>query len=338
MGAPPRRPGAAALALHLPEFEAYEAYHRGRVHAEQRTREELLTAIEYFKEAVRRDPAYAQPWAGMADSYLALGIPTFGGLHPQEARRLANEAALKALELQPELAEAQNSLAFLAYVYDWNWQSADERFRRAIALDPQFAGAHHWYGDFLIAMGRYEEAGREIEKAAELEPLSILIRRDRAWHFFCQRRYDEAERQLRETLAVNPRYTPARSLLGRVLTEQGRHQEALTELETVAVDIPGASALGFLAYANAAAGRRQEAEALLEKLVSSSGREYVSPYYVALVLTRLGRDGEALGWLERGFVEQDTTMVSLKVDPRFDTLRTDARFRDLLRRMRFPGV
>ncbi len=317
-------------------FRAYEAYHKGRAHAEQRDKEALHTAIQYFKEAARWDPGWAQPWAGMADAYLALGIPTFGALPPQEARRLATEAALRALELDPNVAEAHNSLAFLAYVYDWNWKAAEERFQRAIALNPQYAGARHWYADYLAAMGRHEEAGAEISRARELEPLSVLIQRDLAWHSFCRRNYDQAKRQLEETLATNPRYTPARTLLGRVLIEQGKTAEGLSELERVAPDLPRSSALGFLAYAHAAAGKPERAESLLRELVSLPGPEYVSPYYIALVHTRLGRAAQALRWLERGFVEQDTTMVSLRVDPRFDSLRRTARFQALLKRMNFP--
>jgi len=333
MGAPPRRPAAAALALHPPEFEAYEAYHKGRVHWEERTREHLLTSVRYFQEAARLDPAYAQPWAGLADAYIILGVPTFGAYRPQEARRLAQAAAVRALELDPQLAEAHASLAFLSFFYDWNWEAAEARFRKAIALNTGYATAHHWYANYLNAMGRQQEAMREIQAAHELEPLSILVHRDFGWHYFFQRNYEAAVEQLQETLARDPGYAAARSLLGRALVEQGRHQEGIAELERVAPELPRGSAFALLAYAYAAAGRSQDAEQELQKLLDLPETEYVSPYYVALVQARLGRVDEALRFLDKGFHEQDTTMVSLKIDPRFDGLRAHPRFQVLLAKM-----
>ena len=189
---------------------------------------------------------------------------------------------------------------------------------------------------FLNAVGRPQEASAEILKAAELEPLSVLIHRDVAWHPFFQRRYAEAAAQLRRTLALVPRYAPARSLLGRVLIEDGKAEEGLRELHGVAPDLPRSTAAALLAYGEAAAGRRARAAGLLGELAAIATREYVSPYSVALVHARLGRSSDALGWLEKAFAEQDTTMVNLRADPRWDPLRDHPRFKALVARMGFP--
>ena len=196
VGVQPRPQVNPAAAAYRADFRAYEAYHRGRVFWEQRTREGLLTSVEYFKEATRLDPGYAQPWAGLADAYLALGIPSFGAFRPQEARRLAQEAALKALDMDPNLPEVHTSLAFAAFVYDWSWQAAETRFRKALEINPQYALAHQWYADFLTDMGRHAEAMEHIQTALDLEPLSLIIRRDVAYHRFFQRDYDGAIAQL----------------------------------------------------------------------------------------------------------------------------------------------
>jgi tetratricopeptide (TPR) repeat protein len=337
VGARPRRESAPARPAYRPDFRAYEAYHRGRVYWEQRTREGLLTSIEYFQEATRLDPAYAQPWAGLADAYLALGIPSFGAFRPQEARRLAQEAALKALDMDANLPEVHTSLAFAAFVYDWSWQTAETRFQKAIELNPQYALAHQWYADYLTDMGRHSEAMAQIHEALALEPLSMIIRRDVAYHLFFQRDYEGAIAQLEAVLRADPHYVAARSLLGRALIERGRHAEGLAQLQEVAPNLPAPAALSFVAYGEAAAGRRDRARKTLARLSALSSDEYVSPYYIALVHARLGESAEAVRWLEKGFQEQDTTMPTMRVDPRFDSLRDHAGYNALLQRMNFPA-
>jgi eukaryotic-like serine/threonine-protein kinase len=331
-----RLPERRDAVAHQARFDAYEAYHKGRVYWEQRTRESLLKAIEYFKDATRRDPQYAQAWAGMADAYLGLGVPTFGALTPQEARRLGNEAGLRALAIDPNLAEVHATIGYILYAYDWNWTAAEESFRRSIAINPQYATAHHWYADYLTAMGRSDEAQAEIRAAVELEPLSVLLQRDVAWHYFFQGRYDAAVQQLQQTLKADPHHVASRSLLGRALLEAGRNAEGTAELQRVAPELPGAASRAFLAYADAAGGRRAGAEARLRELENAKDGEYTSPYYIALVYARLGRPSEALDWLERGAEQHDTTMTTLNVDPRLARLRGEPRFRELVRRMNFP--
>jgi serine/threonine-protein kinase len=320
-----------------PDLAAYKAYTSGRHYAEERSKKSLELAIRYYREAVELDPQFAAAWSGLADAYIALGVPTFGALRPQEARRLASQAALQALELDPDLAEAHNSLAFLSYLYDWDWAAAEQRFLKAIKLNPYYAGAHHWYANHLGALGRTEEAMREVHKALDLEPLSILIQRDVGWHLFHQRRYKEAVEKLKATLEERPDYVAARTLLARALVEAGRTAEGLAEMEKVAPQMPPGSGLPFLAYAQAAAGRSEAARRTLASLRKLPAAEYVSPYYVALAYVKLGDVEETLRFLEKAFNEQDAPFVNLKADPRWDPIKSQPRFQALLRRMDFPS-
>ena len=327
-GAPPPRSAT--------NYEAYAAYQRGRLLLEERSEKSLRRSLEYFDQAARLDPTFAQPWAGKADAYTALGIPAFGPLSPLEARRLAKDAALKALEIDPNLVEAHTSLAFQAFLHDWDWATAQTRFDKALSLNPQYALAHHWYAEYLNEMHRFDDALKEVRRAQELEPLSILIHRDVAWHLFCQRRYDEAVTQLRETLTLDPDFVPAITLLARALAASGHHAEALTELEGVHARVSKAIYLSFRGNIEALAGQRRKAESTLAELRVVSQKEYVPPYYVALIHTALGRSSEALSELERAYAEQDSTLVSVDIDPRFDALRPQPRFQALIARMRFP--
>jgi eukaryotic-like serine/threonine-protein kinase len=318
-------------------YLAYSAYQRGRVHAELRTPASLLRSVEYFREAIRLAPDHAEPWAGLADSYIAMGVPTFGLLTPREARRQANDAAITAVKLDPESAEAHTSLAFIAFFHDWDWPTAEARFKKAIELDPQYALAHDWYGDYLNAMGRHAEALAEVRTALSQERQSLLYHRDVGYQYFFQRRYDEAIEQLRHTLERDPSYTAARSLLGRALVEAGRPKEGIDELRRAAPGLPRPTALLFLAYAEAAAGSRQQAERHLREALSLEPTAYVAPTYVALAYTALGQPEQALAWLRRGYETQDSTMVNVYQDPRLDLLRGREEFAELLRKMKFPG-
>ncbi len=247
-------------------YAAYDAYQRGRVLWEQRDPSLLERSLEYFKQAAKLDPEYAQPWAGMADAYIAMGVPAFGKLTPLETRRLAKDAAVKAIELDPNLVEAHTSLAFTAFLHDWDWDVADRRFKQALELNPQYPLAHHWYAEFLNEMGRFDEAMNEIRRAQALDPMSLLIHRDIGWHLFCQRRYDEAIAQLRETLTLDPGFSAARTLLARTLAAKGQYDEALTELEWVRGSISPTTYLSFKGYIEAASGDREAANSRLQEL------------------------------------------------------------------------
>ena len=330
------RPGAVPPA-HQANYRAYDAYQRGRVLWEQRNPALLERSLEYFDQAASLDPAYAQPWAGKADAYIAMGVPAFGALRPLEARRLAKEAALKAIELDPNLAEAHTSLAFTAFLHDWDWPVAERRFKQALELNPQYPLAHHWYAEFLNEMGRFDEAMAEIRRAQALDPMSVLIHRDVGWHLFCQRRYDEAIAQLRETLTLDPGFAAARTLLARALSAKGLHRDALSELEQTRQAISTSTYLSFRGYIDAAAGDRSNALDAIAELRRLAGSTYVSPYYLALIHAALGQNADALTELERSHAEQDSTLVTVNIDPRFDALRNEPRFKALIARMQFPA-
>jgi serine/threonine-protein kinase len=334
LGAKPRE-GAPAPA-HQTNYRAYDAYLRGRALAERRGEGDLQRSLVFFDQAAALDSSYAQPHAGKADSYIALGQPAFGRLSPLETRRLAKESALKALELDPNLVEAHTSLAMSAFVHDWDWAAAEARFRKAIALNPQYALAHHWYSQLLNETGRFEEASAEIKRAQALEPLSLLIHRDFAWQYFHQRRYDEAIAQLQETLTLDPDYHPALTLLARALAAAGRYDEGLAALERARPLIPANVYLSFRGHIEAIAGRTAAAENTLAQLRAVASKQYVSPYYIALINAALGRTDDALSALERSYAEQDTVLVSVYIDPRFDGIRAHPRFQALIARMRFP--
>lgn len=313
---------------------AYDHYARGRQLAEERNADSLMRSVAQFREAIRLGPEFAAAWAALADVYIALGVPAFGPLRPPEAGARAREAALKALEIDPQLAEAHTSLAFLSYFHDWDWTAADTRFRRALALNPGYATAHHWYADFLNTQARFTEANEHIQLATALEPLSVLFQRDVAWHQFFQRRYGDAIAQLRQTLQGAPNYAPARSLLGRALVQDGQVDEGIAELRRLDLTDPANAAM--LAYAYAAAGDRKSAGELLSTLRSASASRYVSPYSIALVNAASGRTHEAIADLQRAYNERDSTIVNINVDPRLDPLRDDVSFQEIVRRMNFP--
>jgi tetratricopeptide (TPR) repeat protein len=273
----------------------------------------------------------------MADAYISLGVAAFGPLEPLDARRLAKQAALKALELDPNLAEAHTSLAFAAFFHDWDWPRAEVEFQRAFSSNPQYALAHHWYADYLNAMGRQSEAMSEILKAQELEPLSIIIHRDVAWHLFFQRRYDEAIDHLHRTLEMDPGYAAARTLLARALAERGRYPEALQELKRAEDNgLARGPYLSFAAYVQAASGNRSGADDSLREIARVRATEYVPPYYDALVYVAERRFPKALDSLEQAYREQDSTLVSLKMDPRLEPIRGELRYRALVAKMKFP--
>jgi tetratricopeptide (TPR) repeat protein/TolB-like protein len=328
---PPRSPEEERVS-----FEAYGHYARGLQLAEKREPASLLRSAQQFEEAIKLAPEYASAWAGLADVWMALGVPAFGPLRPNEARGRAREAALKALDIDPSRAEAHTSLAFLSFFYDWNWTAADERFQRALSLNPQYAPAHHLYADYLNAMGRFDEATRHINKACELEPLSILFQRDVAWHLFFQQKYEEAITQLRRTLQQDPGYMPARSLLGRALVQAGRFREGVEELQRLDLENPANAAM--LAYAYAASGDRGRSDEWLERLKRAADREYVSPYSIALIYTAMGNRPLALANLRRAVDEEDSTVVNMNVDPRFASLRSEPAFEALRQRLAFPPL
>jgi len=316
---------------------AFQLYLKGRYCSEKRTREDLQKAIDYFHRSVQDDPDYALAYAGLADSFTLLGSGTYGAMPSRSARVKATEMALKALELDATLAEAHTSLAFVKFRFDWAWQEAEREFRRALDLNPRYVRAHHWYALFLAAMGRHGEAIEEIRKAQKLDPLALIVSvaEGRILHF--ARRFDEAIGQFRKTLELDPNFIPAHCDLGASMEQKGMLRQALAEFETcVRLSRGGPLYLTSVAEAHARLGNRDEALKILSEL-QSSGEKYVSPSSIGFIYASLGDIDESFSWNERAFQERDASLVWLRVAPESDSVRSDARFANLLHRMNFPG-
>jgi TolB-like protein len=309
--------------------EAYKRYLMGREAWNRRTREDLRRAVESFHLAIEKAPDFAPAYAGLADAYVLLR----GNYRAVPIER-ATEAATKAIELDDRSAEGHTALAFAKFYLEWDWTRAEREFKRAIELNQNYATAHNWYANYLTAMTRTAEAISETRKAEAIDPLSLIIRRDRAWPYFFAGRYDEAIGLLREALSLDASFLPVRTLLGRAYIQNRMFDAGIKQLEAVTKEPDGAEYADMLAHAYAAAGRRDAAEALLTTLLGQS--EPPPPYQIGLIYAALGRKREALDWFERAYGMRDSTLVNLKADPRLEPLHSDPRFRSLLARMAFP--
>jgi serine/threonine protein kinase/tetratricopeptide (TPR) repeat protein len=315
--------------------EAYEAYLKGRYEWNRRTEEGLRKSLEYFHQAIAAEPSYAAAYSGLADSYSMLWDNGFLG--SDECIPKARAAALKAIEIDDNLAEAHVSLAMVMGSYDWNWTAAEKEYRRAIELNPNYATAHHWYAGHLAQMGHHVEALEEIRKARQLDPLSPRINAVVGLHLYWARQYDLALEELNKALELNRNDPLTHNILGVVYLQKGKNREAIAELLR-ANQLIGEKGLPLLdlAYAYAFVGERDEARKMLEKLERQAKRTYVSPTGIGLIYAVLGERQQAFAWLERAYEQRDYSLLELKVDPIFDPLRSDPRFQDLLRRVGLP--
>jgi TolB-like protein/DNA-binding winged helix-turn-helix (wHTH) protein/Tfp pilus assembly protein PilF len=318
--------------------EAYEDYLKGRFYWNKRSDENLNRAIEYFEAATRKDPGYALAYAGLADCYGIIGATIFGTMPSGEAAPKAKAAALKALELDPSLAEAETSLATMKFNYDWDWAGAENEFRRAIQLNPSYATAYQRYSLYLIAMGRTEDSFKEINRARELDPLSISINFSLGWRLYMSRQYDRAIEQLRNTLDMDPSYELAHLVLGQAYEQKGDYAHALPELQKAA-ELSHSTPLmvSGLAHGYAVAGNRAEAEKLLSQLLAESKQHYVSPYYISVIYAGLGQNELASEWLEQALADRSNGLVFLKVEPELDGLRSSPHFAALQQKLGLPN-
>jgi DNA-binding winged helix-turn-helix (wHTH) protein/Flp pilus assembly protein TadD len=317
--------------------DAYRAYLLGRHEWNQRSKESLGRGIEHFQRAVDVDPAFAAAHSGLADCYAACGYLSYA--HPSEVFPAARQHAAKALELDASLPEPHASLGFVKLYYEWDWRGAEVEFRRAIVVDPNYAATHQWYSVYLLAAGRAEEASKEIQLARRRDPLSVPINSDLGFHYYYTGQYDEAVKQLKFVLEMSSDFPPAHLWLGRTYQELGRIDDALAEFHHVEASLPewpvSMAARGFV---TGAAGRSNEARQVLAELERLGNRTYVTPYGVALVHAGLGNIDVAFTWLNRAFDEKSHWLVWLRLDPRWNGLRRDPRFVELVRRMRFPDI
>ncbi len=312
--------------------EAYELYLRARHHWNRRTDAEIRKGIDYFQQAIAKDPEYAQAHAGLSRAYDTMG--TYNFLPPSEAFAQAAAEAARALELDSSLPEAHAALGGVLFTHNWDWKGAESEFRQALALDPNYPDAYHWYSDYLSAMGRPDEALAAIRRAHALEPLSLTINMSIGTCLFYARRFDDTIAQQRGTLEFDPTFTPALRNLGGAYEQKGMYPEAIEAYrKAMALSPHDLSAKGLLAHAFAASGDRVEARRLLAELTEQSSQRFVSPYSLAAIHLGLGEGEPALELLEQAFRDRDRAMPWIKVAPRLDSLRSDPRFTDLLRRM-----
>lgn len=312
---------------------AWQAYLQGRYYWHLRSARGLKKAIEAFQRAIDLDPEYALAYAGLADCYVLFSV--YGAIPPRVAMPQAKQAAHRALEIDEALAEAHASLGAVHSWYDWDWAASETEFKRAIELNPSYATAHHWYASiYLCAQGRLEEAQAEELKALELEPLTLVIHANLGWITYQARDYARAEARCRQGLEIDPNFVLARFYLGLALAQQGRFDEAITEIEH-ALETAGGGALisAALAYVLALAGRRDRAEALLAELQAFPMNRDVSPFFLAIIQTGLGNKDLALKHLGDAIEERFSWAVHLKTEPMFDRLRDDPRFLALLRQV-----
>ena len=308
---------------------AFEAYLRARYYLDQRNGQDMRKAISWYEKAIEEDPAYAAPYAGLADCYNQLGTVMIGGRSPSESRKLAISAAHRALEIDPDLAEAHAALAY-SNLYEWNWAAAEQGFERAILLNPNYAPAHLWFGHYHAALGHFNRALQEVRLASDLDPLSPIMQTQIAWILSHARRYPEAVRQFRKVLAENPTYQWALWQLGGAQIAMHDYNAAIETLEK-AVEVGGRSpsALGTLGQAYALAGRRKEAQALLDELLAMSRQRYVPPHVMVHIYLGLGDRDKVFEWLEKSYQERSNSLIWLG-GSMFDPVRSDPRFDNLL--------
>jgi serine/threonine protein kinase/Tfp pilus assembly protein PilF len=313
---------------------AYQLYLNGLYYWNKGTQGGFQKAVDYFGQAIDKDPKFALAQAGLADTYALFGDS--GYMAPGEAWPRAKAAAMLAVGFEDSLAEAHTSLGLVKANYDWDWSGAENEFQRAIALNPNSAAAHHWYGSFLAKMGRQDEALREIQKARELDPVSLLISTTLGWDYYAAGQTDRAIEQLKKTLEMDQNYAPARRLLEACYEQKGMNREAVAEWQE-ALTLSGNPELATsIGRDYATSGYKAVLQDWLEGLEELSKREYLSPYEIAQVLARLGDREQAFKSLEKAFQERDSRIIALEVEPVFGSWHSDSRYQSLVKRIGLP--
>jgi DNA-binding winged helix-turn-helix (wHTH) protein/TolB-like protein/thioredoxin-like negative regulator of GroEL len=315
--------------------QAYQAYLQGRYLWNQRSEGSLQAAIVHFRRAVELDPRFALALAALADAHTTLGY--LGYVAPAGTFPVARPYALKALELDPSLAQAHASLGYIKFYFDWDWGGARQEFVRAIELNPNDPASHQWYAVYLLAIGQPERASVEVQIAHRLDPLSLAINTDIGFHHYYNGRYAEAMLQLRSVLEMKSDFLLAHLWLARTLLEMGQFDAALAETALAEAKVRDWSVLlAARGFTYGVAGKATEAQAVLRDMDALSRQRFVTSYGVALVHAGLGRTDEAFQWLRRAFDERSHWLVWLRLDPRWKGLHGDPRFPALVAKMNFP--
>lgn len=304
---------------------AYESYMKGRFFMDKRTREGMTKGLNYFQDAVRIDPDYAQAYAGMADTYALLGLYT--ELPPKEAFPEAKKAALKALEIDPDVGDAYTTLGFVSFYYEWDGAAADQEFSKALSRNPSDAIAHSWRAENLAAMGRFPDAVREAGMAMQADPLSPAIRTNAGYVFYLAGANEEALKAYRNAIEIDPYFARAHYRLAYSYLRSGASALAMDEFHQ-AVHLSGENPYyeAGAGQAYAELGKMPEARQILHHLIAASNRQYVPPYAIAQVYAGLGDRSKAFEWLSRAYDDKSTSIAYLKVDPSLNSLRSDPRF------------
>ena len=314
--------------------KAFDDYLQGRyLFWNKRTEENLNKAIEHFQNAIKEDPNYALAYVGLADCYNALGTVQVGTFSPLEGRRRAEEAASKALAIDPSLAEAYTALGYVK-LFNWDWTAAEQDLKRAIDLNPNYANAHNVYATYLLAHGQVDESIAASDRARELDPFSLAISAQRGFLLENARRYDQAIEQLRGVIAMDANHYQAYWILGHTYAANKQFGQAIAASEkAVELSERAPGALGILGLVYGLAGRKDDANKILSELLELSKRRYVTPAALVNVYIGLGQNDQAFVWLEKTFQERSNYLTYLKVFPIIDPLRSDPRYVDLVRRI-----
>jgi DNA-binding winged helix-turn-helix (wHTH) protein/Tfp pilus assembly protein PilF len=314
--------------------EAHLAYENGRYHWNKRTSAGLRKAIEYFNEAIARDPNYAQPYAGLADCYVLMEGLSPRTLPPNEAYPKAKEAAMKALRIDDQSAEAHTSLGRIKLNYDWDWPGAEKEFKLAIQIDPDYPTAHQWYSVYLVYLGRYTEAIAEARRAYALDPISPATSSELAAVYYRARQYDQAIAQCQKMLDLDPQaYVRLRGVLEHVYEQLGWYDKAVAERVSAWTVLGQAEKAAALKAAYDESGWKGYMQKTADSLIERATLGKVGSFDMAKVYTRLGDKDRTFDWLEKAYAERSAGIVSIKSDPAFDWLHADPRFQRLLRRI-----
>ncbi len=326
-----RPPSAPAVAAHgNPSAEAYDLYLKGQYSLNKRTAPDLETAIAYFRQSVAKDSGDARTYAALADAY---SLFRAYAMRPSEQLLTeARAAALKALALDSMLPEAHTALALIVENYDWDWQTAGGEFRRAIALNPNYATAHHWYAEYLAFLGRFDEALKESERARQLDPLSLIIAADNGAILFYARQWDKAIAKWSSVLAIDPDFTKA-YMICEAYVEKGMFSTAIAEVERWRPTWTPPIYRTVLAYVTGRAGQKARSFQLIRELLQLSHDSPIQAGQVAWAYAGAGDREHTLAWLEKAYQEHSNEMTALKVNPAYDPLRSDPRFQRLLSRV-----
>jgi serine/threonine protein kinase/tetratricopeptide (TPR) repeat protein len=333
----PRLTGGEAtqVAKHDTEnAEAYQLYLQGLFYWNKWTEEGFRKAIDYFNQAVEKDPNYAQAYAGLADTYNFLGES--GYMAPHQVWQNAKSAAMQAVKLDDSLPEAHISLALVRESYDWDWNGAESEFKRAIQLNSNSASGHQWYGDFLMRMGRFDEARMELKKAQDLDPLSLLTNTSLGRLLYFTRQYDAAAQQLTKTLDMDAKFVPAQHAIESAYAQNGKYREAIAQRQKVLTLSGNPDLAATIGEDFRMSGYPGVMKSWLAGLMEVSKRGYVSPYNIAQIHAQLGDKNQTLASLEQAYNQRDSNLTYVKVEPAFDEIRSEPQFQQLVQRLGIP--